>query len=342
MMSNILLNRDDFRNLVFQRDNHMCVICNKPAVDVHHIIERQLFNDGGYYIDNGVSLCAQHHLEAEMTTLTIDVIRASANITNIILPEHLFVGANYDKWGNEILPNGQRIPGELFNNESVQKILKQGNVLNLFTTYIKYGRTYHLPWSKGITSDDKIMRDTSLFERKWVILTEKMDGENTSMYTDYIHARSIDSNNHPSRNWVKGFWSTFAHDIPNGWRICGENLYAKHSIHYTKENGNPLKSYFYMFSVWDELNYCLSWDETVEWAFLLGIELVPVIYEGIWDEDVIKNIKINDNSEGYVVRLKDSFHYSEFRNSIAKNVRANHVQTSQHWTKSKIIKNDIT
>ena len=52
----ILLTRDAFRNAVFERDGHLCVICKEPAIDVHHIIERRLFSDGGYYIDNGVSL----------------------------------------------------------------------------------------------------------------------------------------------------------------------------------------------------------------------------------------------------------------------------------------------
>jgi len=340
-VKNILLNRNDFRSGVFNRDNHKCVICDKPAIDAHHIIERHLFSDGGYYLDNGASLCETHHLEAEMTTLSVDKIRESAHITNIILPEHLFVDANYDKWGNEILPNGQRLQGELFNDESVQKILKQGNVLSLFTNYVKYGRTFHLPWSEGITSDDKIITDLSRFEGKYVVATEKMDGENTSLYTDYTHARSINSNNHPSRDWVKGLWSRMGYNIPERWRVCGENLFAKHSIHYTEENGNPLSTYFYMFSIWDEINNCLSWDETKEWSELLGLTLVPVLYEGIWDVDALKNINV-DNKEGYVVRIKDEFHYSNFRNCVAKFVRANHVQTSNHWTTEQIIKNEKT
>jgi 5-methylcytosine-specific restriction endonuclease McrA len=44
-----LLNRDEFREGVFERDNHKCVICGKPAVDAHHIMERRLFPDGGKF-----------------------------------------------------------------------------------------------------------------------------------------------------------------------------------------------------------------------------------------------------------------------------------------------------
>lgn len=40
-----LLNRDEFREKVFNRDNHKCVICDKPAVDAHHIIDQSLWDD---------------------------------------------------------------------------------------------------------------------------------------------------------------------------------------------------------------------------------------------------------------------------------------------------------
>lgn len=343
-MCNILLSRDDFRNLVFNRDNNKCVICGEDAVDAHHIIERKLFDDGGYYLNNGASLCSKHHLEAEMTILSPTDIRNAANITSIILPNHFYVGAEYDKWGNDILPNGQRLRGEMFDNEPVQKVLERANLLNIFTDYVKYPRTAHAPWSESVTDDDKIIKDLSKFIGRYVVITEKMDGENTSLYTNYEHARSINSNNHPSRDWVKNLRANIGYNIPDKWRICGENLYAKHSIHYCKENNNELSSYFYMFSIWNELNVCMSWDETVEWAYLLELDVVPVLYEGIWDMDKINEItsKVNtDEMEGYVIRLKDSFHYSEFKNSVCKYVRKNHVQTSNHWTSEKLIKNSL-
>ena len=65
----------------------------------------------------------------------------------------------------------------------------------------KYGRTYHLPQSPGVTSDDKVLRDLSvLAAAEEVIFTEKMDGENTTIYNDGCHARSPDSGYHPSRD----------------------------------------------------------------------------------------------------------------------------------------------
>ena len=49
-----LLPRFVFRSAVLERDDHKCVACGKEAVDVHHVLTRHLWTDGGYYKDNGV------------------------------------------------------------------------------------------------------------------------------------------------------------------------------------------------------------------------------------------------------------------------------------------------
>lgn len=325
-----LLTRNEFREGVFERDNHTCVFCNNPAVDAHHIIERRLFPDGGYYLSNGASVCETHHIECEMTTISVEQVREACGINKYMLPPHLYTDQPYDKWGNPILPNGQRLKGELFFDENVQKILNKGKVLDLFTSYVKYPRTFHLPWSPGLHDDDRMMPDVSYLEGKEVVVTEKMDGENTSMYRDHIHARSVDSDNHVSREWVKNFWSQISYEIPEDWRICGENVYAEHSI--------PLEvpTYFMGFSIWNDKNVCLSWDETIEWFSLLDITPVPVLYRGIFDKDlIIKTCKEKvgqwDKHEGYVVRTTDEFPMSEFRFSVGKYVRKGHVLTTKHW-----------
>lgn len=325
----MLMTRDDFREAVFKRDDHKCVVCGEPAVDAHHIIERRLFDDGGYYINNGVSVCEHHHLECEMTTISVEDIRIAAGITKKILPDHLYHDQVYDKWGNPVMPNGQRLKGDLFWDESVQKILAKGGVLEQFTHYVKYPRTLHLPWSPGVHEDDRQHSNTSQWQGREVVVTVKMDGENTSMYTDYIHARSIDSPNHPSRNYIKAMWSQFAGDIPIGWRVCAENLYAEHSISY-----DNLLSYLLGFSVWNDKNICLSWDETLEWFSLLGLKPVEVLYRGEYNETLIKSLENEldfKKDEGYVLRVADSFSYSEFRTYVGKFVRENHVQTAKHW-----------
>ncbi|MGF1756395.1 hypothetical protein L4D76_00225 [Photobacterium sagamiensis] len=326
----ILLSRDDFREAVFARDKHTCVFCDQPAQDAHHILDRRLWSDGGYYLENGASVCGKHHIMCETTEITVEDVRLACGITEVVVPEHMYPDHEYDKWGNHVLPNGQRTKGELFHNESVQKILRQSGMIELFTDYVKYPRTFHLPWSDCVHSDDRKSLWMDNFIGKRVVVTEKLDGENTSLYSDYYHARSVDSRNHPSRNRTKAIWGNIAHDIPYKWRLCCENMFAKHSIEY-----HNLESFLYGLSIWNEKNVCLSWDDTVEWFALFNIPSVPVLYDGIYDEETIKALydpkKDWEGSEGYVVRLADSFAYGEFRKSVAKYVRESHVQTANHW-----------
>lgn len=335
------LDRDAFRQRCLNRDGHKCVVCQEQSnLAVHHIIERRLFPDGGYYIENGSTLCQKHHIEAEQTVLSCDELRNLCNIQNVCLPPHLYKDHQYDKWGNVILPDGRRSPGELFDDASVQKILQQGNVLSAFTKYIKYPRTFHLPWSPGKTKDDKTLESCDHFIGKQVVVTLKLDGENSSCYSDYMHARSLSGQSHISQSWIKNLHATKKFDIPDGWRVCGENVFAKHSIHYKN-----LADYFYVFSVWNSANMCLSWKETKEWCELIGFVHVPVLYEGLWDELLIKEIHkptLNgDDCEGYVVRLASEFHYGQFRRSVAKYVRAGHVTSSHNWRFEPMIKNAV-
>jgi hypothetical protein len=313
------------------------VVCSKPATAAHHIIERRLWSDGGYYLNNGVSICDEHHLDCEMTTISVEEIREACGILKPIIPSHLYKDQVYDKWGNIVLPNKQRLKGELFFDESVQKILERGNVLSEFTGHVKYPRTHHLPWSEGMHNDDRMMSNTDALAGQRVIVTEKLDGENTTMYNNHIHARSVDSKGHISRNWVKNFWSKFNFDIPKDWRVCGENMYAEHSIMY-----DNLESYFYGFSIWNDKNECLSWDETLEWFKLLHTDLVhvPVLYDGIFDRDLLVGLWENsmyNTCEGYVVRIADTFPISQFRRKVGKFVRQDHIKTVKHWMHGKAI-----
>lgn len=206
-------------------------------------------------------------------------------------------------------------------------------------TAIKYPRTYHLPSSAGATSDDKVLNTIEHFIGKQVVITEKMDGENTTLYSGKYHARSIDSRYHTSRSWVAQFHSSIAHNIPTNWRVCGENVYAKHSLLYTN-----LPSYFLGFSIWDENNVCLDWNSTLEYFTMLGITPVNTLYAGVFDNSVVDTlVSTIDTSitEGFVVRLAESFAYDDFKMSVGKWVRANHVQTDKHWRTSKIIENQL-
>jgi hypothetical protein len=207
--------------------------------------------------------------------------------------------------------------------------------------HIKYPRTPHLPWSEGRTDDDKVLKNTDHFIGKEVVVTEKMDGENLNWYKDYSHARSIDSKDHPSRHIVKAIHASVGYQIPEKWRICSENMYAMHSIMY-----KALPSYALLFSVWNEHNHSLSWDDTVAFAKQLGLHTVPVLYRGVWNEKSIKACYtkrsiFEGEQEGYVVRLVDSFSYETFPTSLAKFVRSNHVQTDEHWMNKPVVPNQL-
>jgi 5-methylcytosine-specific restriction endonuclease McrA len=65
-----LLTRDEFRDRVYARDKHKCVFCGVPATEAHHILDRKCYPDGGYYLNNGASVCNPCHFYAR-TQLTL-------------------------------------------------------------------------------------------------------------------------------------------------------------------------------------------------------------------------------------------------------------------------------
>lgn len=203
---------------------------------------------------------------------------------------------------------------------------------------IKYPRTRHAVWSRGIGDDDKVHTSMENFHGRDVVVTEKMDGESFTGYSDgYSHARSLDSRHHSSRDAVKSLWGRIYYTIPHGFRVCGENLYAKHSIAY-----DDLDSFFYGFSVWDERNVALDWDATLAFFSERGITPVRELYRGVYDESVIKALwdeSKRSRMEGYVIRVVDEIPYDEFGNKVAKFVRKGHVQTDTHWMTQAVVPN---
>lgn len=173
-----------------------------------------------------------------------------------------------------------------------------------------------------------------------------MDGENTTLYHDHIHARSLDGRHHPSRDWVKAFHGNIKWRIPYGIRICGENVYAEHSVRY-----DNLESYFLGFGVWDDEG-CWSWDESVALFDELGITSVPVIWRGKWEtfttpvcgyspRELTEASMCHTSQEGYVVRTADGFAFEDFQTHVAKYVRKDHVQTDQHWMAKPVVANGL-
>jgi hypothetical protein len=376
-----LLDRDTFRPAVFKRDGERCVVCGRGIsagvrLDAHHVMERRLFTAphefGGYFLDNGATLCddgtAQScHMKAEMTTLSCEDIRAAVGIKRVVLPEHLYPDTRWTKWGDPILPNGKRMRGELFFDESVQRVLALGGVLPLYTHYVKYPRTFHLPWSGKVLAndlgDDRVLDDRGLENLRGsrVVVTVKLDGQNATMYRDYMHARTTDFKSDLTWHWLQAFHASIAHEIPDRWRICCENLHKRVAVNANAIHYRGLSQFVQAFSVWNDRNLCLSWDETVEWMQLLdgiaqeagyarGFPIVPVLYDGVWDSD-FENVVVptlsrphfhGDPMEGYVVRLAAEFPYSQFRRSVAKFVRAGHQAQHGKGHAGSVITNELT
>lgn len=201
----------------------------------------------------------------------------------------------------------------------------------------KYPRSFHLPYSEKLSSKDDIRhKSDEHFHGKHVIVSIKMDGENTTCSNEYLHARSLDSKiDSEDRRWIENLRVTkIAGNIPDSYRICGENLFYRHTCKY--ENLNSL---FNVFSIWEN-EICLSWEDTLSICNKLDLCTVRIIYDGIYDKDIILDKfnkfinKSSDDVEGFVIRNVDSFHYDDFKYNLSKFVRKTFELPPQHWRHS--------
>ena len=202
----------------------------------------------------------------------------------------------------------------------------------------KYGRTFHLPISLGATSDDKTMSSLDGLRLDDLVVTEKMDGENTTIHSKGTYARSPDSRYHPSRDWLKAFAAGISPQLAENERIVGENLYAQHSIGY-----DALQSYFLGFA-WIVENDIQPWDVTIIRFKELGITPVKILYRGQFAEGLFQSLadKLDfETQEGFVARDAAGFTDIEMPNRMGKYVRANHVRSETHWMTSDLVPNRL-
>lgn len=85
--------RDAFRNVVFTRDRYQCRVCRDliNPLDAHHITDRDLMPNGGYVLQNGISLCPECHVKAEVYHSTGTAVPGYS-------PDDLYklIGSSYD------------------------------------------------------------------------------------------------------------------------------------------------------------------------------------------------------------------------------------------------------
>lgn len=213
----------------------------------------------------------------------------------------------------------------------------------------KYPRTYHLPFSPGKGSDDKVISSIDHLIGLPLTITEKMDGSNTSMDKDSCFARShAGPPDHYSFDAFKALHASIKYDIPEGLMLFGEWCFAKHSIHYTQ-----LPNYFLLFGINDTINNVwFSWPDVEMWAQMLNLSTVPVLQQEIVFssikelEDVVANEAKKESvyggeREGVVIRKRQAFNDKDFSTLVSKFVRAGHVQTSEHWKFQQLTRNEL-
>jgi hypothetical protein len=204
----------------------------------------------------------------------------------------------------------------------------------------KYNRTYHLPWSPGSTNDDRISNNVESLLGIEIVITEKLDGENTGMEDEGVYARS-----HAA--FTTSAWSREVrqlHKIKVEGQLgedvflFGENMEGIHSIEYTN-----LDSYFYIFGVRDN-GVWIPWYQVEEYSYLLDIPTVPVLFKGVINtqkelKELVNNLvskpsELGGQREGIVIRNAGAFDNEDFKDNVMKWVRAGHVTTDVHWTRN--------
>jgi hypothetical protein len=204
----------------------------------------------------------------------------------------------------------------------------------------KYNRTYHLPWSPGTTSDDRIADSVETLLNKEIVITEKLDGSNTAMTDQGVFGRShaIFTKNPWDREVRQLHKMKVEDELGEGVFLFGENMEGIHSIKYSN-----LESYFYIFGVRDN-EIWIPWEQVEEYSYLLDIPTVPVLFKGVVNsakelqhivEDLVsKPSKLGGKREGIVVRTAGMFHNDDFADNVMKWVRKDHVSTDVHWTRN--------
>jgi hypothetical protein len=209
----------------------------------------------------------------------------------------------------------------------------------------KYPRTSHLPFSPGGTNDDRRLESLDHFMLEPLVVTEKLDGSNLCMTHDDLFARShAGPPSHPSFDQAKAIHAQVKWNIPHGVSIFGEWCYAVHSIEY-----QSLPAHFMVFGIRNDVSgIWLSWESVEAQAKLLNLNTVPVLHRFDTEiprefQETVERIAAEPSvygatREGVVVRFEREFLDSLFHVRCAKWVRANHVQTDDHWKHQEIRK----
>ena len=215
----------------------------------------------------------------------------------------------------------------------------------------KYPRSLHWPSSPGTTSDDRFITQAQAlaFLNVETVLTEKLDGGNTTITRDAFFARSHGGEPaHPSFNLLRTLHKNYlCRAIDKNISVFAEWCFAVHSIRYSM-----LQDYLNVIAVRnDETGEWWDWDEVCLMADHLGFPTVPVLLRGTFtDIGALEKTMTTFSGlsslygptrEGVVLRkVKGVAEIKDERglclDGLAKWVREDHVQTDEHWSKKKV------
>jgi len=226
----------------------------------------------------------------------------------------------------------------------------------------KYPRTPHLPWSPGMSNDDRMIEDMSLLLSQSTIITEKLDGGNICMTSRHVYARShTGTPSHPLYDLAKRIHAMISPYIPEFESWFFEWTYGVASITYAE-----LPSPLHLIGIRDDDEMVwASWRalelqvEQLNYQFPGVVHLVPRLAERTGtilagtspDSTILQNVTerlakmpsvYGPTREGVVIRLASSFEDKDFDRSVAKWVREGHVQTDEHWMSREIIKQKLS
>lgn len=361
-------NRAKFRESCRNRDNSQCVVpwCKKEADDVHHIIERSEWSDGGYIKNNGASVCNRHHQYAEENYIPPQAFWFWLRIDEPPTPDGISKDVN--KWGEAF----EKPPWS-----NIRDRIKYQSSRHLLPLYWYDEETVA---EERIEHDDTGLESIEEFVGVPLVVTQKIDGGNCMLVNDIENPVRARNGSRPEDTmkplYRDGglYWQQEVNQkLPDRLQVFGEWVWSKHSIHYGCDCDEPCDdigprlsdltgvddetAYFQVFGVYDKLhNLWLSWPEVEDVADELGFPTTPVIY--MEDENDAPTFEtksearrkliqyardvIDSGGEGIVVRSKYPYHYEQFGRRLGKYVRENHVDDdATHWSKRKEIQNVI-
>ena len=163
-----------------------------------------------------------------------------------------------------------------------------------------------------------------------------MDGECQRWTRETFNLRSPDSRGGILRSRAKAKWGQVRNTLLDKCSYFVEDISNEHSIRYPEDI-----SRFYLIAIRDDVrNQFLNWAETEESADEMGIPTVPLLHSGKFDE---KDLEFTTNQYGSVeghegIVVRPSCYFSNWTESAAKWVRANHVTTNEHWERNALRK----